>query len=55
MRWGTMLTTFLYLRQFIYIPSVSSNNKLKLYYGLAIAAGTIGSIFWRVSGHEFPI
>jgi prepilin peptidase CpaA len=55
MRWGTMLTTFLYLRQFIYIPSNNSNNRLKLYYGLAIAAGTISSIFWRVSGHEFPI
>jgi len=55
MRWGTMVTTFLYLRQFVYIPPNNSKNKLKLYYGLAIAAGTISSILWKISGHEYPI
>jgi prepilin peptidase CpaA len=54
-RWDTMLRTFVLIRRFIYIPPVESRKKPKLYYGLAIAVGTIGSILWRLSGCEFPI
>ena len=54
-RWGTMLSTFLFIRQFIYVPPARNKAKLKLCYGFAIAVGTMGSVFWKVSGYEFPI
>lgn len=54
-RWWAMFTTFLFVKEFIYIPPVKSKGRLRLYYGFAIAVGTMSSIFWRVSGYEFPI
>jgi prepilin peptidase CpaA len=54
-RWGIMLTTFVFFRRFHYIPPVATGTKLKLCYGVAIAVGTMGSVFWRISGYEFPI
>jgi prepilin peptidase CpaA len=54
-RWATMLMAFLSLRQLIYIPPTANERKLKLCYGLAIAAGTLGSVVWRIWEYPFPI
>lgn len=54
-RWGAVLKAFVYFNQFIYISSVETQRKPKLCYGVAIAVGTICSIFWGLSGYTFPI
>lgn len=54
-RWGTALKTFVRIGQFGYIPPAKNQKKPRLCYGIAIALGTICSIFWRLSGYRFPI
>ncbi len=47
LRYGTMLKTFLWARNFIYIPPPAAEGKPKLWYGLAIALGTFLSLGLR--------
>ena len=46
-RYGKTLKTFLYTKQFIYIPPSEREKQFKICYGLATA---IGSVFYLVSG-----
>ncbi len=45
-RYGTMLRTFLFTKQFMYMPSPADKKKqVRLCYGLAIALGTLISVY----------
>jgi prepilin peptidase CpaA len=44
-RYGTILKTFFFTRQFIYIPSPRREKEIRLCYGVAIALGTLISVF----------
>jgi prepilin peptidase CpaA len=48
-RYGTILKTFLLTRQFIYIPSPPKEKEIRLCYGVAIALGTLISVFSGIS------
>ena len=50
------LKTFIYTKQFIPISGDSNEKKPKLCYGIAIALGTLFSVFLEFSGYyRFPI
>jgi len=50
------LKTFIYTKQFIPISGNSNEKKPKLCYGIAIALGTLFSVFLEFSGYyRFPI
>ena len=52
----TTLKTFIFTGQFIPIPGDSNKKKPKLCYGIAIALGTLFSVFLEFSGYyRFPI
>jgi prepilin peptidase CpaA len=44
-RYGTTLRTFFFTRQFVYIPSPYREKETRLCYGVAIALGTLISVF----------
>ena len=48
-RYGTILKTFFFTRQFIYIPSPRREKETRLCYGVAIALGTLISVFSGMS------
>jgi len=55
-RQAATLKSFIYTRQFIPIPEDSNEKKPKLCYGIAIALGTLFSVFLEFSGYyRFPI
>ncbi len=55
-RQAATLKTFMFTRQFIPIPGDSNEKKPKLCYGIAIATGTLLSVFCELSGYySFPI
>jgi prepilin peptidase CpaA len=54
-RYGIMLKTFVYTGYLIPIPADKNENSPKLCYGVAIAAGTLLSIFLDLSGSVFLI
>ena len=55
-RQAATLKTFIFTRQFIPIPGDSNEKKPKLCYGVAIALGTLFSVFLEFSGfYKFPI
>jgi hypothetical protein len=45
-RYATMLKTFLGTQKFIYLAPPQTEKPRKLCYGVAIALGTIASLFW---------
>lgn len=47
-RYGTMLKTFLFTRRMAYIPPAKKENRPALRYGVAIALGTLISVFIKV-------
>lgn len=47
-RYGTMLKTFFHTRQVAYIPAATEEKGPALCYGLAIALGTLFSVFVRI-------
>ena len=50
------LKTFIFTRQFIPIPEDGNEKKPRLCYGIAIALGTLFSVFLELSGcYSFPI
>jgi prepilin peptidase CpaA len=49
-RYGTILKTFFFTRQFIYIPSPRREKETRLCYGVAIALGTLISVFSGIGG-----
>lgn len=52
----TTLKTFIFTQQFIPIPDDQNEKKPKLCYGIAIALGTLFSVFLESSGYyRFPI
>lgn len=44
-RYGRMLKAFIFTQKLIYIPSPAREKKPSLFYGLAIASGTLISVF----------
>ena len=46
-RYAATLKTFVCTKQFIYIPPSKDKNRPKLYYGVAIALGTLASVIWH--------
>ena len=55
-RQAATLKTFIYTKQFIPISGDSNEKKPKLCYGIAIALGTLFSVFLEFSGYyKFPI
>ncbi|MDL2124903.1 MAG: A24 family peptidase [Deltaproteobacteria bacterium] len=55
-RQAATLKTFIFTKQFIPIPGDSNEKKPKLCYGIAIAIGTLFSVFLEFSGfYTFPI
>jgi len=55
-RQAATLKTFIFTRQFIPIPEDSNEKKPRLCYGIAIALGTLFSVFLEFSGfYKFPI
>ena len=54
-RYATTLKTFAFTGQFIPIPAAEDEKKPKLCYGVAIALGTLFSVFLESSGYVFPI
>jgi len=55
-RQAVTLKTFIFTRQFIPIPGDSNEKKPRLCYGIAIALGTLFSVFLEFSGYyKFPI
>ena len=44
-RYGTILKTFFFTKQFVYIPSPRREKEARLCYGVAIALGTLISVF----------
>lgn len=51
----TMLKTLIVTGQFIPIPAGENENKPKLCYGIAIAGGTLLSVFLELLGQNFVI
>jgi prepilin peptidase CpaA len=55
-RQAATLKTFIFTKQFIPIPGDRNEKKPKLCYGIAIAIGTLFSVFLEFSGfYKFPI
>ena len=55
-RQAATLKAFIFTKQFIPIPEDSNEKKPKLCYGIAIALGTLFSVFLEFSGfYKFPI
>ena len=54
-RHATMLKTFLFTGNFIPIPAGKNEKNPRLFYGVAIASGTLFSVFLESSGYVFPI
>ena len=55
-RQAATLKTFIFTKQFIPIPGDQNEKKPKLCYGIAIALGTLFSVFLEFSGfYKFPI
>ena len=55
-RQAATLKTFIFTKQFIPIPGEQNEKKPKLCYGIAIAIGTLFSVFLEFSGfYTFPI
>ena len=55
-RQSTTLKTFMLTKQFIPIPADENEREPKLCYGIAIALGTLLSVFLEFSGYwKFPI
>ena len=55
-RQAATLKTFIFTKQFIPIPGDQNEKKPKLCYGIAIAIGTLFSVFLEFSGfYKFPI
>ncbi|NIS71316.1 MAG: prepilin peptidase [Proteobacteria bacterium] len=54
-RCWAVLKALVYGKQIIYIPPVKNHKKPRLCYGVAIAVGTICSIFWRLAGYTLLI
>ena len=54
-RYAWMLKTFAATGHLIAIPPAEDEKKPKLCYGVAIALGTLFSVFLESSGHVFPI
>ena len=52
---ATMLKTLLLTGQFIPIPAGNNENNPRLFYGVAIASGTLFSVFLESSGYVLPI
>ena len=48
-RYGRILKTFALTRQYIHIPSPERDKKPRLCYGVAIALGTLLSVFWKIT------
>ena len=48
-RYGAILKTLILTRKFIYIPSAKGENKPKLCYGVAISAGTLIFLAFRLN------
>ncbi|MFH2012303.1 MAG: prepilin peptidase [Pseudomonadota bacterium] len=46
-RYGKMLKTFFLTREIVYLPPHEKKINPQLCYGIAIALGTLTSIFWR--------
>ena len=47
-RYGSIIKTFVLTKSFIYIPPSKNENKPKLYYGIAIALGTLISVAFGI-------
>ena len=47
-RYWAILKTFIFTKEFIYIPSPKKEKKPKLCYGVAIALGTLISVVWQI-------
>jgi prepilin peptidase CpaA len=54
-RYATMLKTLVFTGNFIPIPAGKNEDKPRLFYGVAIASGTLFSVFLESSGYMFPI
>ena len=54
-RFATMIKTFAVTGLFIYIPAVENEKKPKLCYAIAIASGTLYTIWWRLYNHSLPL
>ena len=54
-RHATTLKTFLFTGHFIPIPADKDEKTPRLFYGVAIASGTLFSVFLELSGYVFPI
>jgi prepilin peptidase CpaA len=54
-RYFTMLKTFAVTGQLNLVPAGKDEKGPKLCYGVAIAAGTLLSVFFEFSGYMFPI
>lgn len=54
-RYAIMLKTLLFTGNLIPIPAGKHENTPRLFYGVAIASGTLFSIFLEYSGYVFPI
>lgn len=48
-RFGTILKTFIFTKEFIYIPSPNREKRPRLCYGVAIALGTLISLALDIS------
>jgi prepilin peptidase CpaA len=46
-RYGITIKTFILTRRLVLIPSSEEVKKLRICYGVAIAIGTIFSVFWK--------
>ena len=54
-RYAIMLKTFVLTGRFIPIPAGTDEKSPRLFYGVAIASGTLFSIFLQSLGYVFPI
>lgn len=54
-RYVTMLKTFVFTGHFIPIPAGEDEKTPRLFYGVAIALGTLFSVFLESLGYVFPI
>ena len=54
-RYTTMLKTFVFTGHFIPIPAGRNEKTPRLFYGVAIASGTLFSVFLESLGYVFPI
>jgi prepilin peptidase CpaA len=54
-RYATMLKVFAVTRHFIFISADEGENAPRLFYGVAIALGTLFSVYLELSGYKFPI